>query len=181
MYKFLSQYWWVLILRGVAAILFGTLAFILPMETLAAVVVVFGVYALADGTLASAAAIAGRKMTTDWWILLVQGLVSIGVGVMTFLSPAITPMELLLYIAIWAVLVGALQIMAAVELRYELKGEWGLVLGGIAGMAFGAFLIFSPAEGVLTVLWLIATYAIVWGVTLMIGGFDVHRLKPIAA
>lgn len=181
MYKFLSQYWWVLVLRGVAAILFGALAFFLPMETLGTLVVAFGAYALADGIFAGTAAIAGRRMTADWWIPLVQGLVSIGIGVVTFTSPEITALALLLYIAIWAVLVGALQVMEAVELRDELKGEWWLALGGLAGMAFGAFLIFGPAEGALAVLWLIAAYAIVWGVTLMIGGFDVHRLKPAAA
>jgi uncharacterized membrane protein HdeD (DUF308 family) len=181
MYKFLSQYWWVLVVRGAAAILFGVLAFILPMESLAAVVVVFGAYALIDGMFASAAAIAGRKMTADWWILLLQGLVSIGVGVVTYMSPAITAMALLFYIALGAVLVGALQIVAAVELRYELTGEWWLVLGGIVGMVFGALLVLRPTEGALTVLWLIATFAIVWGVMLMIGGFDVHRLKPTAA
>lgn len=181
MYKFLSQYWWVLVLRGAVAILFGVLAFILPMESLASLVVVFGAYVLVDGMFASAAAIAGRKMTTDWWILLLQGLVSIGVGVVTYMSPAITAMALLFYIALWAVLVGALQIIAAVKLRYELAEEWWLVLGGIVGMAFGALLVLSPAKGALTVLWPIATFAIVWGVMLMIGGFDVHRLKPTAA
>ena len=181
MFTFLSRYWWVLVLRGAIAILFGVLAFTLPVATLAPLALVFGAYACADGIFAIATAVAGRKMTPDWWIVLVQGLIAAGVGVLTFFSPAITAVGLLVYIALWAVAAGLLQFLAATKVREEIPGDWWLALGGILGVAFGIALIWSPKEGALALLWLIATYAIVWGVMLMIGGFDVHRLKPTAA
>ena len=181
MFKLLSRYWWVAVLRGVIAILFGILAFTLPMQTLAALVLVFGVYALADGIFAVVTAVSGRRMTPNWWIVLVQGLIGIGVGALTLFNPAVTALALLFYIAAWAVLVGALQIFAAVKLRHEIAGEWGLAFSGILSVAFGVLLLGRPGEGALALLWLIAAYAIVWGVLLMIGGFGVHRLGKHAA
>ena len=176
MFKLLSRYWWVTVVRGVIAILFGVLAFTLPMQTLAALVMVFGAFALADGVFAVATALSGRKITPNWWIVLAQGLVGIGVGVLTLFHPAITAVVLLVYIAFWALFVGVTQLFAAVKLRHEITGEMWLALGGILGVAFGLLLLWRPAAGALTVLWLIATFAIVWGVVLMIGGFGVHRL-----
>jgi len=67
-----------------------------------------------------------------------------------------------------------------VRLRHEITGEWWLALGGIAGVAFGILLMLRPAAGALAVLWLIGSYALVWGVTLMAGGFDIRRLRKHA-
>ena len=177
MFLLLSRYWWVLVLRGVIAILFGVLAFTLPMATLAALVLVFSVYAFADGSFAILTALAGREMTPNWWILFLQGVLGIGVGVLTLFNPEITAVALLLSIAAWAIVAGVLQIFAAVKLRHELTGEWWLALGGILGAAFGVALLWQPAAGALAVLWVIASYAVLWGVMLMIGGFDIHRAR----
>jgi uncharacterized membrane protein HdeD (DUF308 family) len=180
MFTFLSRYWWVLVLRGVMAILLGVFAFVWPQQTIAALVLTFGVVALVDGIVASGVAIAGRQLTPDWWILLLQGLLGIVVGVMTLFNPAITAVALLVYIAAWAIGLGVLQIVAAVRLRHEITGEWWLALGGISGVAFGTLLLLRPAQGALAVLWLIGIYALVWGATMMISGFDVHRLHKHA-
>lgn len=177
MFMFLSRYWWALVVRGIIAILLGVLAFMLPVATLAALVVVFGAYALADGIFAIVAATAGRTMTPDWWILLLQGLLGIGIGALTLFNPAITAVALLVYIAAWAIVAGVLQVFAAVKLRDELAGEWWLALGGILGAAFGIAMLWRPFAGALALLWVIASYAIVWGVMLMISGFDVHRAR----
>jgi len=181
MFTFLSKYWWTLVVRGVMAILLGLFAFVWPLKTVAALVLVFGAVALADGAFAIAAAIAGRRLTPDWWVLLLQGLVGIGIGVLTLLNPAITAVALLIYIAVWAIGLGVLQIVAAVRLRHDVSGEWWLALSGIAGVAFGILLLLRPAAGALAVLWLIGTFALVWGVTLAISGFDINRLRKQAA
>jgi uncharacterized membrane protein HdeD (DUF308 family) len=77
---------------------------------------------------------------------------------------------------------GVLQVIAAVRLRHDISGEWWLALGGLASVAFGILLMRNPAEGALAVLWLIGTYALVWGVMTMVGGFDVRRLhKHVSA
>ena len=101
---------------------------------------------------------------------------------MTLFNPAITAVALLICIAVWAIGMGVLQVIAAVKLRDDITGEWWLALGGIAGVAFGILLIGNPAAGALAVLWLIGSFALVWGVMLMLGGFDVRRLnKQVSA
>jgi uncharacterized membrane protein HdeD (DUF308 family) len=180
MLTFLSRYWWVLVVRGVLAILLGIFTFVWPFQTIAALVLAFGALAVTDGAFAIVAAFAGRKLTSDWWVVLLQGLLGIGVGAMTLLNPAITGVALLIYIAAWSVGLGALQIVAAVKLRHEITGEWWLALGGVLGVAFGVLLMMYPAQGALAVLWMIGGFALAWGVTLMVGGFDVRRLHKDA-
>jgi uncharacterized membrane protein HdeD (DUF308 family) len=176
MFALLSKYWWVLVVRGVMAILLGVFAFAWPQQTIAALVLVFGAIALVDGIFAIVASIAGHAFTPYWWVLLLQGLLGIGVGVFTLFNPAITAVALLVCIAVWAIGMGLLQVIAAVRLRHDITGEWWLALGGIAGVAFGILLMRNPAQGALAVLWLIGSYALVWGVMLLVGGFDVRRL-----
>jgi uncharacterized membrane protein HdeD (DUF308 family) len=136
MFALLSRYWWVLVVRGAMAIVLGIFAFVWPQETIAALVLIFGAIALVDGTLAVVASIAGRSLTPYWWVLLVQGLLGIAVGVLTLLNPVITAVALLIYIAVWVIGMGVLQVAAAVTLRREISGEWWLALGGL--QAFGA-------------------------------------------
>jgi uncharacterized membrane protein HdeD (DUF308 family) len=182
MLTLLSKYWWVLVVRGVLAIALGVFAFVRPEVTIAALVLAFGAIALLDGIFAVGASIAGHALTPYWWVVLLQGLLGIGVGLLTLFNPAVTAVALLVYIAVWAIGTGALQIMAAVRLRHEISGEWWLALGGVAGIAFGLLLIRNPAAGALAVLWLIGSYALVWGVMLLLGGFDVRRLhKQVSA
>jgi uncharacterized membrane protein HdeD (DUF308 family) len=175
MLALLSRYWWVLVIRGAMAIALGVLAFLWPRETIAALVLVFGAIALVDRTFAVVASIAGHRLTPYWWALLLQGLLGIGVGVLTLFNPAITAVALLIYIAVWVIGMGVLQVIAAVRLRHDISGEWWLALGGIASVAFGILLM--GHQGALAVLWLIGSYALVWGVMSMLGGFDVRRLR----
>ncbi len=145
-----------LLLRGLLAIAFGVLTWMQPGISLAALVLLFGVYAIADGVLGVWTAISGRKDNAHWWVLLLWGLVSAAIGIITFVAPGVTTMALLYYIAIWAIIIGVLQIIAAIRLRAEIKGEWLLGLAGLAALVFGVLLIVHPGAGVLTVLWLIA-------------------------
>jgi uncharacterized membrane protein HdeD (DUF308 family) len=164
----ISRSWWLMLLRGLVAIAFGVLTWVQPAVSLAALVLLFGVYALADGILAVWMAIGGRKDLEYWWVLLLWGLVGIGAGLITFSAPGITAVALLFYIAIWAIATGVLEIVAAIRLRREIQGEWWLILAGLASVAFGVILVWQPGAGALAVLWLIAAYAIVFGVLLVL-------------
>lgn len=181
MLALLSKYWWVLVIRGVMAIALGVFAFVWPQATIAALVLVFGAIALSDGVFAVITSIAGRALTPYWWVVLLQGLLGIGVGVVTLSNPAITAVALLVYIGVWAIGMGVLQVIAAVRLRHDITGEWWLALGGLAGVAFGLLLIRNPAAGALAVLGLIGSFALVWGVLLMAGGLGVRRLSRQAS
>lgn len=177
----LHNTWWVLLLRGLAAIAFGMLTWILPTISLSALVLLFGAYVMADGILGAWAAVAGRKEHEYWWVLLLGGLLGIGVGVMTFISPGITALVLLFYIAIWAIATGMLQIVAAIRLRKEIEGEWWLILGGLASVVFGVLLVAQPGAGALAVLWLIAAYAVFFGILLVMLAFKARAFGKQAS
>ena len=177
----LSRSWWLLLLRGLAAIVFGVLTWFQPGISLAALVLLFGAYSMADGILGIWTAIIGRKDHEDWWVLLLEGLLGIGVGVLTFLVPGITALALLFYIAIWAIATGVLEIVAAIRLRKDIKGEWALILAGLASVVFGVLLVAQPAAGALALLWLIASYAIVFGVLLVVLAFKARSFAGIVA
>ncbi len=178
----LSKNWWLLLLRGALAIAFGVLALTRPGVTLAALMMFFGIYVLADGVLGVWTAITERKELDHWIVLLLWGLVGVAVGLMTFVAPGVTAVVLLFYIAIWAIATGVLQIVAAIRLRKEINGEWLLVLGGLISVAFGAMLISRPAAGALAVLWVIGMYAVIFGVIVVILAFKVRSFgKKLAA
>ena len=164
----LSRGWWHLLLRGLAAIAFAILTWFRPGISLAALVLLFGAYALVDGVLAVWTAIAGRGTYDGWWVLLLIGLIGVAVGIMTFMTPGITALALLYYIAFWAIFRGILEISTAIRLRKEIEGEWLLILGGVASVVFGVLLLARPGAGALAVLTLIAVYALIVGIILVI-------------
>jgi uncharacterized membrane protein HdeD (DUF308 family) len=159
----LSRNWWAVVLRGVLAILFGILAFAWPAITLQVLVLFFGAYALVDGVFALIAGLSNRVGTNRWWVVL-EGLVGIVVGILAFLWPGLTAFALLYLIAAWAIVTGILEIMAAIELRKEISNEWLLILSGILSVIFGVLIALFPRAGALSIIWLIAIYAIVFGI-----------------
>lgn len=172
----LGRNWWLLLVRGLVAIVFALLTWAQPGVSLAALVLVFGIYVLADGLLGVWSAIAKRRDNRHWWLLLLWGLVGIVVGVMTFIMPGITGLVLLMYIAAWAVITGVLQIVAAIRLRKEIKGEWLMILSGLVSVAFGVLLFLQPGAGALAVAWMIAAYAFIFGVLMVLLAFKVRKL-----
>jgi uncharacterized membrane protein HdeD (DUF308 family) len=148
----LAKHWWVLLLRGVCAILFGVLTFVWPGITLLTLVLLYGAYALADGAPAP-----------RWWLALV-GLLGIAVGILTFAWPGITALVLLLFIAGWAIATGLLQIVGAIRLRKEIENEWLLIAGGVLSVIFGLILVVQPGTGALALLYVIGIYAILYGI-----------------
>jgi len=171
MLETLTRYWWVVALRGALAVLFGVTALVWPGITLFALVLLFGVYSLVDGVFTLAAALGWRdRGATDTggriW-LFVQGVAGIIIGVLAFVWPGITALALLWLIGIWAIVIGVLEVIAAVRLRRELRREWLLGLSGAATALFGILLIAWPAAGVLTLIALIGISAVVFGVALL--------------
>jgi uncharacterized membrane protein HdeD (DUF308 family) len=170
----LSRYWWLLALRGLAAILFGILAFIWPQLTLEVLVILFGVYVLIDGVSNVVTGFSQRRTNNRWWVMLLEGLVGILAGILTFVYPGITAILLLYFIAAWAIITGILEIAAAIRLREEITGEWALALSGIASVIFGILLIIFPGTGALAVVWIIGSYAILFGALLIYLAFKVR-------
>ncbi|HTO54732.1 MAG TPA: HdeD family acid-resistance protein [Myxococcota bacterium] len=177
----LARGWWLLLLRGLAAVAFGVFALAEPGASLAVLVLLFGSYALVDGVLCTWTAVSGRAHHESWWVLLIEGLLGIGVGVLTFVEPGITALVILFYIAVWAIATGVLEIVAAVRLRKEIQGEWLLALAGVVSISFGVMLMARPGAGALALLWLIASYAIFFGTVLVVLAFRARRFAHAAA
>lgn len=171
----LARNWWAFALRGVAAILFGVLAFIWPGITATTLVLLFGAYAFWDGVFAIVSALRHRNKSDHWWTL-IEGLASVGVGVLTFLRPGITAIALLYLIAAWAILTGVFEILAAIRLRKEINDEWVLFLSGCLSVLLGFLLVFQPSVGALALVWTVGTYAIVFGVLLIVLAFRLRNL-----
>src|SRR5690349_2858782 len=177
----LSRYWWMTLLRGIFWILFGIVIFARPGISLLSLTFALGVVMFVDGIINAANAFSGRKEHDDWWVLLLVGLAGIGIGLLTFYNPAATALAVVLYVAIWAVATGLLEIVAAVRLRKQIEGEFWLALAGIASVAFGVLLAARPGVGALTILWLIGAYALAFGVILLLLAFKVRSgVKHVA-
>ncbi len=177
MIEALKRNWWVLVIRGICGIVFGVIAFAYPGLALATLVILFGAWVLIDGVFRIVGATAGRASDPDWGFHLIIGLLGVVVGFLTFRAPGITALILVIYIGAWALMIGAVEIALAIKLRRELKGEWFLVLMGLASIIFAVLLLWNPGPGALALLWLIASYAIVLGVLAIFFGFRLRSLR----
>jgi len=157
----LARNWWVVLLRGILGILFGLAIFFAPGISLTVLVLLFGVFAFVDGVLALASAIRRRGSTDRWWVLVLQGIAGIAVGIATAIWPDITALALVYLIAAWALVTGGLEIAAAIRLRKVITREWLLALAGIASVALGIVLMLFPGPGALALVLWIGAYALV--------------------
>jgi uncharacterized membrane protein HdeD (DUF308 family) len=170
------RYWWLLAARGALAIVFGVLALIWPEPIKLSLVLLFGAFALTDGSLAAAAGIALSGYFERWWALLLEGLTGFVIGVLTFSWPNVTGLVLYYFIAAWAVITGIFEIVAAIQFRRVISREWAMILSGLVSVLFGIVLFVFPAVGAVTLVWLIGIYAIAIGIMEMIFAFRLRGL-----
>ena len=171
----LARNWWALALRGATAVIFGALAFIWPAITLVVLVYLFGAYVMVDGVFAIITALRAPAGHARWMSMLLEGLIGVGVGTVTFVWPGVATVALLWLIAAWAIVTGVFEIIAAVRLRKAITGEWLMVLSGAISVLFGLALVVMPVVGALAVTWLIGIYAVVFGVLLLGLAFRLRR------
>ena len=180
MKNYLAKYWWIFLLRGLFSIIFGILAFVMPGLTIATLVIVWGAYALIDGIFSLYASATGGTKPGDHWLVGLQGLIGLAAGVITLIMPGVTALGLLIAIAAYSLVVGVLQIAAAIKLREEIEGEFWLGLSGLVSILFGMFIIARPGEGALAVIWIIGAYALIFGVFLVSFAFRIKSHGQIA-
>lgn len=163
----LTRNWWMWLVRGIAAVIFGILAWVWPGATWVVIAIFFGAYALVDGIFAIVATVRAAETQQQWWPFLIEGIVGILIAAITFYDIRITLLALYFTIAAWAFLTGIFEIVAALQLRKHIANEIWLIIGGIASIAFGALMVWFPLAGMLAVIWLIATYAVVFGIIMI--------------
>ena len=173
MLKGLADSWWSFSIRGVISLLFGMAALSYPIKTVLVLIIFFGVYALIDGITALLMGIGDKK----WYVYLLLGLVSIAAGVIAIARPGATALALLFVIGVWALVRGLGEIMAAIQIRKEVEGEWAIALSGVLSVVFGLFVLARPGAGALALVWLIAVYAFASGILKLMLGFKLRRVK----
>jgi uncharacterized membrane protein HdeD (DUF308 family) len=162
----LARNWWALALRGAAAIIFGIIALFWPPAAIAALVAVFGAYALVDGILNLVAAVRAGRSGQRWGALLFEGIVSLVVGLLTLFFPGVTALVLVVFVGAWSLITGVAEVVAAIKLRTMIEGEWLLALSGILSIAFGVLLFISPLIGAIAIAIWIGAYSVVFGALL---------------
>jgi uncharacterized membrane protein HdeD (DUF308 family) len=171
MVNMLARNWWLVLIRGIAALIFGILAFLWPGATGFALVILFGAYAFVDGIFALLSAIRAAESHERWIAFALEGIVGLVIAAITFFDIGLAAIALYITIAIWALVTGVLEIIASVQLRKVIPNDWLLGLGGICSIAFGVLMIAYPLAGALTVIWLIGAYAVLFGILLIAFSF----------
>jgi uncharacterized membrane protein HdeD (DUF308 family) len=173
----LAKNWWLILLRGICAVIFGVLTYFWPAVTLFTLIILYGIFALADGVLALFAAITGDGpdgASSRWWLAAV-GLLGIAAGIITLLWPGMTGLILLFFIAAWSIATGFMQIFGAIKLRKEIEGEWLLIASGVLSVLFGVAIAAWPGAGALALAFVIGAFAILYGVLLIAFAFKLRK------
>ena len=159
------------------AVLFGLLALLVPGAALAALVIYFGAYALVDGVFALLTAARFTHTDERWGLLVIEGIVGVVVGIVSFVHPAATALALVYLVAAWAILTGLMEIAAAVRLRKIIAGEWALGALGVVSVLLGIGLLAAPVAGLKAVVWMIGVYALLFGFGLLSLAWRLRRLN----
>ncbi len=177
----LTRNWWLVLIRGLLAILFGLGALFWPGLTWLLLIYLFGVYAIIDGITALLTGIVRSKYSPRWWMFLLEGLVGIAAGLIAIFQPGTTGLILILVMAAWAIITGILEIAAAIRLRREITNEWLLGFGGFVSLAFGVLLFFQPATGSLVVTLMVGAYALMFGILIVMLAFRLRKWDMMGA
>jgi uncharacterized membrane protein HdeD (DUF308 family) len=172
--------WKTLALGGAAAVLFGLLTLAWPGVTLWALVVLFGAWAFFDGVFRLLALVTGvpgaREHRTA---LIIQGILGIGLGIVSFIWPDMTALALLFVIAAWAFVFGVVEVAAAVQLRKVIENEWLLGLIGALAIIFAIALVITPGAGALVITWLIGWFALLSGTLRLALAWKLRKLEKV--
>ena len=177
----LAENWWAIALRGALAIAFGLIGLLLPEVTLLALVLLFAAYMLLDGILAIIAGVRAARRHDRWGWLIVEGVVDLVAGVIAVIWPLITIVAFVFLLGAWAIVTGVLLFGASFRLHIA-HGRWLMALAGAISVVWGVLAILWPITGALTLTWLLAAYALFFGVVLLFLAFRLrsrrHALRP---
>jgi len=164
-------------LRGIIAVLFGAVCFILTGAAIFALVIWVGAFFIIDGVLMIVGAIrsASESHMSHWWWQLLGGIAGIAAGILTFVWPAITAFTLAIFIGAWAIVTGVFELMTAMRLRATLPNEWLWIVNGVLSVLFGLFVFVFPGAGLVAVVYVLGFYAIIAGVAMIALSFRLRK------
>lgn len=172
----LSKLWWLLILRGVVSIIFAIIAFTNPKLAFEAIILVLGIFLIADGLTAIYLGFRMRRHDDDWWAILLEGALGFGLGLVALINPELTAEGLILVLAVWLLVTGVFEIATAIKLRKEIDNEWLMGLAGATSVALGGLMLYNPYVGAISIMFWLGLYAAVFGILLLGLGLRMWRL-----
>jgi len=164
----LKKAWKNILFTGIFSIIFGVLTYAWPGVTVVTLAWLFAFSVIAQGISLAHAGWQGRNDEKNWWLILLLGIINIIAGVVCFTKPGMTAIFLVTLMGISWLFTGILEIYAAIRLRKEIDNEGWLILGGILSVISGLFVIARPGAGALAMTWLIATFAVVFGIFMIL-------------
>ncbi|QEC43936.1 HdeD family acid-resistance protein [Pseudobacter ginsenosidimutans] len=177
MNRFFSEYWWLFLLRGIFGVILGLMALFMPGVTFTTLIIFLGAYLLIDGIFSIVAAINARKTLDAWGWYLASGIFSLLVGIITFYNPFATALALLYLISFWVIVAGIIEIVIAIRLRKEIRGEGWYIVGGLLTVIFGILILVNPIAGALTLTMIFGIYALIFGIMLIYLGIKLKQRK----
>ena len=177
----LQNYWWLFLLRGLLGIALGVFALMFPAAALGVVVILIGAYLIVDGVIAIFKAIQILRSDPHWWVLLLEGILGVAVGLVIFASPGLSIVTLSLLVGFWAIFSGISAVGASLRVHTHVPGEWLYLVFGIISLIFGIMVVFAPATGLVYIVLMISIYGFVMGVTMIALAFRLRAMKtPIS-
>jgi uncharacterized membrane protein HdeD (DUF308 family) len=176
MLEAISSKWWLLLIRGLAAIIVAVIAFVQPGSALIALVLVLGFYSFVAGLIAFAAALVGVG-GDRWWALLLEGIIGVVVAFLIWSWPLASTLAFVYFIAAWLIVTGIVQIAAGVRLRDFISNEWLYILGGIISIGFGVYVFRSPSQGAVLTAYLLGWYFLIFGIMQTVVAFRLRSLN----
>ena len=172
----LHKNWWLFAFRGVLGLALGIFALLYPGATLGAIVILLGAYLIIDGIIAVVKAFQVFRTDSQWWLLLLEGVLGIAVGLAIFLFPGITVLTLAYLVGYWAIISGILAIATAIRLRAHVGGDLLYILFGIVSLVFGCFVLFAPRAGLVYIVLMTSIYGFVMGISMLALAFKLRSL-----
>jgi uncharacterized membrane protein HdeD (DUF308 family) len=172
----LAENWWAIALRGALAIAFGLIGLLLPEVTLLALVLLFAAYMLLDGILAIIAGVRAARRYDQWGWLILEGVVDLVAGVIAVVWPLITIVAFVFLLGAWAIVSGVLLFGASFRLHIA-HGRWLMALAGAISVIWGVLAIIWPITGALALTWLLAAYALFFGIVLLFLAFRLRSRR----
>jgi uncharacterized membrane protein HdeD (DUF308 family) len=164
LFRLITGNWWAPATSGVLAIIAGIAAFAWPDKTFEALVLLIGVYAFVRGSIWLSFGLLAATARERWWPFVVNGVIGISFGVLTFAEPQVMTIALVSVLGAWAVLTGVLEIVAAIRFRQIIDNELLLGLGGLLSVVFGVIVLIQPNTGAATFALLFGAYAVLVGI-----------------
>lgn len=165
------------VVRGVIAVIFGIVALVSPLATAVALAIVIGIFAVVDGLVDLIDAFRYRG-SPGVPIRIALGVTSLVFGILILVWPRGSLTVLAVLVAIWAILIGVLQVAANLGIRRESGGSWVVgVLAGALTALFGILVLIWPRVGVITLIWLVGIWALIWGVALIVLGLRLRKVS----